>query len=130
MTEITPSDMVVAKEILSTLQNGTNSLVSGISQTGGKAFEIMVQGTIAEGVANIVSLLLVIVLMYFSVKKVHNWLHDGPDCRDADGITLGISVMLLLVYTVVALIIRDALIFIIAPEYTVLSKFVAIAIGS
>ena len=130
MSDITPNDIMLAKEILASVQNGTNSLVSGISQTGGKAFDIMIQGTIAEGVANIVSLLLVMALMYFSVKKVHSWLNDSSDCYDVDGATLGVSVILLMFYIVVALIIRDALVFIIAPEYTVLSKFIAIAIGS
>lgn len=68
MTGITPSDMVVAKEMLAMVQNSTDLITSGISQTGGKAFEIMVQDTIVDGIADIVSLLLVIALMYYCYK--------------------------------------------------------------
>ena len=113
--------------MLTSIQNSTSQIVDGVQTAGTYAFEIMVRGTIASGIADIICAIGWIIFMYISYSRLWSWA-DKENNEDSVFIALILSVVLFVGSIVLfGSIINSAIMAIFAPDYVVLNKLIELA---
>lgn len=95
-----------------------HSIAQTVTNTTTYGYDIAVEGTIYNGVANLIGLSFVLAATYISAVKLNNW--NKSNGMQLDIIIGGVIIFLLFcAYVLIAIILEDSIIAICAPEYVV-----------
>jgi len=116
--------MVLSDAELKVLTDGINS-AHNVSSYG---YEVAVKGTMIDGISVIVVSLLSLFITIYAAKKVNQWISVQHEFSKEGAICWSLVFLLVtyvLSYLIVYLIFHDALMYIFAPEYVVVTKIMA-----
>ena len=113
--------------MLTSIQNSTSQIVDGVQTAGTYAFEIMVRGTIASGIADIICAIGWILFMYISYSKLWSWVKGQKDDEDVAFVALLVALVILFGSILLVATLNSAMVAIFAPDYVVLNKLIELA---
>ena len=118
--------MVLSPEEV-TLLHGMVQTATNVTTYG---YEVAIKGTMVNGIASLISLILVLISTTIVGSRMVNWarkvVSEGEDESIYIGIFFGILIVLV-IFSVVAASLQDSLIAIFAPEYVVVKQILAAA---
>ena len=116
--------MVLSDAELKILADGINS-AHNVSSYG---YEVAVKGTMIEGISIIVISLLSLFITIYTAKKVNQWISVQHELSKEGAICWSLAFLLgiyVISYVIFYLVFHDALTYIFAPEYVVVTKIMA-----
>ena len=121
------NELVIAKSILASLQNSTDQIVASTQFAGSYAYEVMIKGTIATGISSLICLVVAVLFIWWSCRKMLTWAKN----EDEEVYVVAIVGMLISLFGtlfVTAAILQPSIMAILAPDYVVLNKLIELAI--